>query len=367
MKSTSRSRTVVDMGELGVIRSFKKMWHPKKPILQEYDDAWAFKIGETFVTISTDMLVERTDVPPGMTYELAARKAVVMSSSDIASKGHAPVYHLASVGLRSDTTSREVSQIVEGIKKGISECGGELIAGDTNEAGELTLSMTAMGMSKNRPIPRTLGREGDIVATTGKFGGPPAGLLILMGRARGPNRGRKELLQSALRPVAQVRPGVSLSAAGVLSGSTDSSDGLSASLHNMANNSGRGVILEHVPYADHLREFAAVNELDPLDLALNGGEEYHLVLSIKKHTWNRALEVAHENQFELHRVGRVVPNRGLWILDTNGRERAVPRGGWLHFGRRKGSAGWAPTRTVRKPRGGVTNLLRGTQIRRANA
>jgi len=349
MKSTSRGRTIVDMGELGVIKLFKQMWHPKKPILQKYDDAWAFKMGETFVTISTDMLVKRTDVPRGMTYELAARKAVVMSSSDIASKGHAPVYHLASVGLRSDTTSREVSQIVEGIKKGISECGGELIAGDTNEAGELTLSMTAMGISKNRPIPRILGKEGDIVATTGKFGGPPAGLLILMGRARGPDRGRKELLQSALRPTAQVRAGVSLSAAEVLSGSTDSSDGLSASLHNMADNSGRGVFLEHVPYIDHLEEFAAVNGLNPLDLALNGGEEYHLVLSVKRSMWNRALEVAHENQFELHRVGRIVPNKGLWISGANGRRRAVPRGGWLHFERREGSANSTPTRTVRKP------------------
>jgi thiamine-monophosphate kinase len=348
MKPTSRARTVVDMGELGVIRLFKKMWHPRRPILQKYDDAWAFKIGRTFVTISTDMLVERTDIPPEMTYELAARKAVVMSSSDIASKGHAPVYHLASVGLRSDTTSREVSQLLKGIKTGISECGGELIAGDTNEAGELTISMTAVGLSGNRPIPRILGREGDIIATTGKFGGPPAGLLILMAKARVPKGGRRELVKSALRPVAQVRAGVLLSTAGVLSGSTDSSDGLSASLHNMADNSGRGVILDRIPYVDHLNEFAALNGLDPLDLALNGGEEYHLVLSVKKGMWNRALEVAHENRFELHRVGRVVSRRGLWILDVNARKRAIPRGGWLHFEKRGSSTGWAPMHTIRK-------------------
>jgi len=349
MKPSSHDRTVVDMGELGVVRLFKKMWHPKRPILQKYDDAWAFKIGRTFVTISTDMLVERTDIPPGMTYELAARKAVVMSSSDIASKGHTPVYHLASVGLRSDTTSKEIGQLLMGIKTGISECGGELIAGDTNEAGELTLSMTSVGLSENRPVPRTLGREGDIVATTGKFGGPPAGLLILMSGARVPKRGRKELVESALRPVAQVIAGVSLSAAKVLSGSTDSSDGLSASLHNMADNSGRGVILDHVPCVDHLNEFAALNGLDPLDLALNGGEEYHLVLSVKKDMWNRALEVAHEKQFELYSVGRVVSSRGLWILDANARKRTIPRGGWLHFEKREGSAGWTPTRTVHKP------------------
>jgi len=349
MKPSPHSRSVVDIGELGVIRLFKRMWQPKRPILQKYDDAWAFRMGRTFVTISTDMLVERTDVPPGMTYELAARKAVIMSSSDIASKGHAPVYHLASLGARPSTTSKEIHQIFAGIRGGISECGGELIAGDTNEAGELTISMTSVGLSKSRPVPRTLGREGDVIATTGKFGGPPAGLLILMSKARVPRRARKEFLEYALRPVAQVGAGVSLSSAGVLSGSTDSSDGLSASLHNMIDNSGRGVILEHVPYVDMLNEFATLNGLDPLDLALNGGEEFHLILSVKKDMWNRALEVAHENRFELHRVGRVVPNRGLWMLDTNLRKHPVPRGGWLHFEKREAKASWTSMLTAHKP------------------
>ncbi|HYA21993.1 MAG TPA: thiamine-phosphate kinase [Thermoproteota archaeon] len=349
MKTASRDQTVVDIGELGVVRLFKRMWHPKRPILQKYDDAWAFKIGRTFVTISTDMLVERTDVPPEMTYELAARKAVVMSSSDISSKGHAPVYHLASIGLRSNTTSKQIHQVFEGIKEGVSECGGELIAGDTNEAGELTINMTSVGLSENKPVPRTLGREGDIVATTGKFGGPPAGLLILISKARAPEKGRKKLLEYVLRPIAQTEAGVSLSAAGVLSGSTDSSDGLSASLHNMVYNSGRGVILEHIPYVDMLNEFAALNRLDPLDLALNGGEEYHLVLSIKRDMWNRALEVADENQFELHRVGKVVSNKGLWILDANMRRRSVPRGGWLHFEKREAKKSWISMLTAHGP------------------
>lgn len=347
MTSTLRSRTIADLGELGVIELFKRLWQPRRPILQKYDDAWAFKTGRAYVTVSTDMLVERTDVPPGMTYELAARKAVVMSSSDIVSKGHAPTYHLASIGVRPDTASRRIREIVAGIRRGLSECGGELIGGDTNEALELTLSMTTLGVRETRPVPRILGREGDIVATTGAFGGPPSGLLILLGRAARPRRGLKGMIDAALRPKAHVRAGVSLAGAAVLSGSTDSSDGLSASLHNMIANCDRGAVLQQVPYVHYLEEFAADNGLDPLDLAMNGGEEYNLVLSIKRDQWKKALRVADSENFELHKLGRVVRTKGLWMLDREGNKHAIPRGGWSHFERKtKKGTRWAPGHVI---------------------
>ena len=40
--------------------------------------------------LKTDMLIAATDVPPGMTPFQAARKAVVMNISDLASKGVEP-------------------------------------------------------------------------------------------------------------------------------------------------------------------------------------------------------------------------------------------------------------------------------------
>jgi len=322
------------MGELEVIRLFKRLWRPKRSILEKYDDAWAFRIGRTFVTWSTDMLVESTDVPPSMTYELAARKAVVMTSSDIGSKGHRPRYHLMSLGLKSSTVMNELRGILAGVRSGIAECGGELVGGDTNEAKELTLSMTAVGLSKTKPIPRIIGREGDLIATTGKFGGPPAGLLMLLGKIPRTSAKFDEMVDSVLRPRAHVKAGVSLAEAGVLSGSTDSSDGLSASLHNMIMNSRRGVILERVPYVNRLEEFAQESGLDPLDLALNAGEEYNLVLSIRKDMWKRAVRIAEDEKFELYEIGRAVSPKGLWILDERGKRRAIARGGWQHFKRR---------------------------------
>src|SRR6266705_1833445 len=47
---------------------------------------------KTWIIVKTDMLVGSTDVPPGMTIQEAARKAVVATISDFAAKGDSTRY-----------------------------------------------------------------------------------------------------------------------------------------------------------------------------------------------------------------------------------------------------------------------------------
>jgi len=52
------------------------------------DDVSAIPLSsKTWIIVKTDMLVGSTDVPPGMTIQQAARKAVVATISDFAAKG----------------------------------------------------------------------------------------------------------------------------------------------------------------------------------------------------------------------------------------------------------------------------------------
>ena len=63
---------------------------PKLPLGFD-DDVAAFPMSRRrLVVLKTDMLVGRTDVPPGMTLGQAARKAVVATVSDFAAKGVQP-------------------------------------------------------------------------------------------------------------------------------------------------------------------------------------------------------------------------------------------------------------------------------------
>src|SRR2546430_4104741 len=64
------------------------------------DDVSAIPLSsKTWIIVKTDMLVGSTDVPPGMTIQEAARKAVVATISDFAAKGVKPQSLMVSIGL----------------------------------------------------------------------------------------------------------------------------------------------------------------------------------------------------------------------------------------------------------------------------
>jgi len=63
------------------------------------DDVSAINMNGKVAILKTDMLVGKTDVPPGMSLRQAARKAVIMNISDFAAKGASPLVMLASLGL----------------------------------------------------------------------------------------------------------------------------------------------------------------------------------------------------------------------------------------------------------------------------
>src|SRR5215831_11765013 len=64
------------------------------------DDVAIYPFGKTqHVVVKTDMLVGTTDVPAGMTFGQAARKAVVATVSDFAAKGIQPRALMIALGL----------------------------------------------------------------------------------------------------------------------------------------------------------------------------------------------------------------------------------------------------------------------------
>src|SRR5579864_6240468 len=63
------------------------------------------------VVLKCDMLVGRTDVPRGMTWRMASRKAVAMCVSDFAAKGVRPRAFLVSMGLPKGASEKKVIEL----------------------------------------------------------------------------------------------------------------------------------------------------------------------------------------------------------------------------------------------------------------
>jgi thiamine-monophosphate kinase len=115
-----------------------------------------------------------------------------------------------------------------------------------------------------------------------------------------------------------------------VSASIDSSDGLAWSLHEIGKMSDVGFLVQSVPVADEVRRFAEFNHLDPLELALYGGEEYELVVTVKPKGWVDAEAAVEAVGGRLLPIGKVTKDTQM-LLDVDGKKRLIEARGWEHF------------------------------------
>lgn len=320
--------SVESLGERRIIDMILKRLDPMPDMPIPFgDDVSAVDIGDRkLAVIKTDMLVDKTDVPPQMSLWQAARKAVVMNISDLAAKGAKPIAVLVSLGIPRHLTEKDIEEIANGLNAGAREYGTYILGGDTSEASDLIISCSVFGLGeRNRLMLRRGARPGDIVAVTGSFGKSAAGLRILLGQLSCPARLGKKLIDSVLMPRARLNEGLTLAQTGAITASIDSSDGLAWSLHELSKASDVGFLIDNLPIAEEVADLAKRCEVDPVELCLYGGEEYELVVTVKPALLERA-----RKKVPLIRIGKVTAEKTLTLRMFKKRVPIEPRG-WEHF------------------------------------
>jgi thiamine-monophosphate kinase len=304
---------------------------PKMPV-PFGDDVSACEIrGGDLIVLKTDMLVDKTDVPKGMNLWQAARKAVVMNVSDFAAKGVKPIAMLVSLGIPRTLRKSDIEQLAAGLNAGAREYGAYVIGGDTGEASDLVISLSVFGMAKkNKLMLRSGAKPGDLLAVTGPFGNPPAGLRIIVDNFKAPKEVKKTLVEAVMMPHARLEEGLALSQTGTVSAAVDSSDGLAWSLHEIARASKVGVSLSSLPVAEEAARFARINKLDPSALALYGGEEYELILTVKPRMWTKAEKAVARVGGKLVKIGKTTAGKNV-LMETGRKHLVIAPKGYEHF------------------------------------
>ncbi len=328
----STRETSMTLGEHKIIEIIKKHLEPMPDLPVPFgDDISAVNIDSKKVAVlKTDMLVGRTDVPEEMTLFQAARKALVMNISDFASKGVQPTAALVALGLPANFTQKNIEQIADGLNAGALEYGSYIIGGDTSEASDLIISVSLYGTAeKSILMLRSGAKAGDILAVTGFFGKSAAGLRLLLGSFLA-SKNVKTLVDAVLMPKARLVEGLTLGRCGVVSASMDSSDGLAWTLHELARLSNVGFELDKVPVAPEVKQFADLNSLDAAELALYGGEEYELVVTIKPEGWTTAVSAVEAVGGQLLRIGKATEEKQI-LLRKDDKRVPIEARGWEHF------------------------------------
>lgn len=296
------------------------------------DDVSAYPFGDgKMLILKTDMLVDKTDVPPGMSFWQAARKTVVMNVSDFAAKGVKPEVMLVSLGLPKRLTIKDIREIGAGLNAGAREYDAYIIGGDTNQASDLVISLSLFGTAeKDEVMLRSGAKPGNIVAVTGFFGKTTAGLKILLEEFKAQPEIRKILVEPVLMPHARLKEGLALSKTKAVTAAIDSSDGLAWSLHEIAKASNVGFLIDKLPTAGEVEKFAKINKLDLVELTLYGGEEYELVLTIKPRLWRKVENAVERVGGKLLPIGKVTAEKQV-LLEIDGKRHTIEPRGWEHF------------------------------------
>ncbi|MEM3594108.1 MAG: thiamine-phosphate kinase [Candidatus Jordarchaeaceae archaeon] len=325
--------SVSDVGERGLIDFFFTLIDRfPNDVLPFGDDAVGVPFGNDVLIIKTDMLVGSSDVPPGMSYWQAGRKAAIMNISDVAAKGAKPFGAVFSLGFPSNTTIEQAGNLVKGLNSGCREYGLYYLGGDTNECSDLVVSGAVFGIAKrNKVVSRKGAKPGDVVAVTGQFGLTAMGLKILLENLNADPHARELGLHAVYEPQARVKEGIILSEHSLVSSSIDSSDGLAWSLYELSKMSGVGFIINSLPVPREVQVFAETHGLDYLDLALYGGEEFELVVTVPPSKWSRAVDSVKMVGGVLYPIGTVIEEKYVVLRLPNQAEKVIEPKGYEHF------------------------------------
>jgi len=259
------------------------------------DDAAVIK-SELHQVVTTDLLVE------GIHFDLMytplkhlGYKSVMVNLSDVCAMNARPKQILVSIALSNRFSVEAVDELYAGIRAACEKYRVDLIGGDTTASPKgLTISVMAIGEALPEKIAyRNGAKEGDLLVVTGDLGAAYIGLQLLEREKKIflENPGVKTDLQGHDYTVGrQLKPEARLDIIDLLkeldivpTAMIDISDGLSSEILHLCKQANVGCQVEEeaVPIAKETYDTALSFNIDPINCALSGGEDYELLFTIR--------------------------------------------------------------------------------------
>jgi thiamine-monophosphate kinase len=265
-------------------------------------------------------------------------KSLARATSDIAAMGGLPRTFLLTLALPQTLAGRWLDGFLAGMKRASRTLAVQLIGGDTTKSPRVFISITVVGETpRGRALLRSGASPGDLIYVSGRLGRAQLGLELLRHgfakSARG-DRALRNALKQHLYPAIRVELGAWLAKRKIASAMMDLSDGLSTDLPRLCRASGAGARIDsrRVPCvnisertASKLKRIAA----NPLQLALDGGEDYELLFTVPRRNVVKLRGAPGLSQ--LTAIGEITRERKILLLDSAGRPQRLQSRGWDPF------------------------------------
>jgi len=338
----SNTRTELSaLGEFGLIDFLTKgieLKH-KSSVYGIGDDAAVLDAGKKKILVSTDLLTE------GVHFDLTfmplkhlGYKAVVVNLSDIIAMNATPSQITVSIGMSNRFSVEAIAELYSGIKLACKNYNVDLIGGDTTStAAGLVISITVIGFADEKEIVyRNGAKENDLVCVSGDLGAAYAGLMILEREKTvfeaNPEMqpelsGNDYILERHLKPEARIDVLKVLSDVKVLpTAMMDISDGLASEIKHICKQSNVGATLyeDKIPIDQTTWDSARSLNMDPTTYAMNGGEDYELLFTIKATDYDKV-----KNLSDISVIGHITAaSAGINLISKNNVSAPIEAQGW---------------------------------------
>ena len=333
----SMDHTIKDIGEKKLLQKLRSYLGNSPLLVRIFSEDCAVLRTPTggYQLFTTDVLVENIHFQ--LEYADArtiGRKVVLVNLSDISAMGGAPSFFMLSAGFSENSSMKFVEELYEGMTSVAVENGITFAGGNVSKSPVLFLDIFMSGeVAADQALFRNTAKAGDAIFVSSPLGASSAGLICLKAGYRLANHDFHDAIQAHLEPPNHNSLARRLASLKLLSSMIDLSDGLGSDLAEICRESGTGarIELDRIPIAKSVTELVSTMKWDPIELALYGGEDYHLLFTVPAK--NRMEFAKLTADLKLYEIGVMTDQaEGIRAVDSKG-ELIPLKEGFQHFGK----------------------------------
>ncbi len=331
-----------EIGELNFIEKIKKVFSTSAShiLCGIGDDTAVLKFGNRNLLFTTDALLEKIHFDWKYTNPyLLGRKSLSVNLSDIAAMGGKPRFAVISLAIPANESLQKIEKFYLGIRDCAKQYKTSMVGGDTDRSKDGWKITIALIGEVKKPVYRSGAKIGDQIWVTGHPGFSALGLNLLRAHLLSPSLQRRGLgggqfTEVHQNPTPRIKEGKILSEKNLTSAMIDISDGLLLDLQQICSASkvGAKIYSDALPLSEVFKSTSKKLKLDPIQLALTGGEDYELLFTSPQKNEKNLVRTFKKLKTSLHCIGKITPqNQGVKVIDARGNEIKFKQKGFSHF------------------------------------
>ena len=317
------------MSEFSIIKQYFESVGGNQPdvILGIGDDAALVKT-DSVLAVSVDTFIENVHFPESTRPYDIGWKSLAVNLSDMAAMGAEPCWMTLAITMPK-IDHKWLEEYCRGLSVLAQKYNVALIGGDTT-SGPLSITIQIFGrLGDGKALCRADAKSGDAIYVTGYIGDGALGLRSLNSELNLSGTETIRVQQKLNQPEPRVKEILSLRQ--YVNAAIDISDGLYADLGHILKASDKGAVvhLKDIPVSAEYRWNYQGERA--YDLALTGGDDYELCMTISSENEKSFLEVANKNNISVSKIGKITEDKNYKLMVGEEDEYILQSKAFDHF------------------------------------